>query len=80
MIAGFDRPSAGRILLDGVDITAVPPNQRDLNTMFQNYALFPNYQVFDNAAYGLKVRKTPAAETHERVISSRRRFSVRVDA
>ena len=44
------------------------PNQRDLNMVFQNYALFPHYQVFDNVAYGLKVRKTPAAETHERVI------------
>ena len=58
----------------------MPPNQRDLNTVFQKYALFPLYQVFDNVAYGLKVRKTPAAETHERVISSRRRFSARVDA
>ena len=70
MIAGFDRPSAGQILLDGVDITAVPPNHRDLNTVFQNYALFPHYQVFDNVAYGLKVRKTPAAEIHERVMAA----------
>lgn len=70
MIAGFDRPTAGRILLDGVDITAVPPNRRDVNTVFQNYALFPHYKVFDNVAYGLKVRKTPAAETQERVMAA----------
>lgn len=70
MIAGFERPTAGRITLDGEDITDVPPNHRDVNTVFQNYALFPHYSVFDNVAYGLRVRKTPAAETHDRVTAA----------
>ncbi|KAA6187432.1 ABC transporter ATP-binding protein [Thiohalocapsa marina] len=70
MIAGFDRPTAGRIMLDGVDITDVPPNHRDVNTVFQNYALFPHYRVYDNVAYGLKVRKTPEAEIRDRVAAA----------
>ncbi len=67
MIAGFERPTGGRILLDGVDITALPPNQRDVNTVFQNYALFPHYSVFENVAYGLRVRHRPDSEVKERV-------------
>ena len=66
MIAGFEKPSGGRILLDGVDVTDVPPYRRDVNTVFQNYALFPHYTVARNVAYGLEVRKRPAAEIAER--------------
>ena len=57
MIAGFERPTAGRILLDGRDVTGVPPFERDVNTVFQDYALFPHMTVGDNVAYGLMVRK-----------------------
>lgn len=67
MIAGFERPSAGRILLDGVDVTDLPPYKRNVNTVFQNYALFPHYTLFENVAYGLRVRKRPVAEIAERV-------------
>ena len=67
MIAGFEKPTGGRILLDGVDVTGLPPYQRDVNTVFQNYALFPHYTLFENVAYGLRVRKRPRAEIIERV-------------
>ena len=70
MIAGFERPSGGRILLDGVDVTSLPPYRRDVNTVFQNYALFPHYSVFDNVAYGLRARKRPHAEIAERVAAA----------
>jgi len=67
MIAGFERPDAGRIELGGEDVTAIPPNERDVNTVFQDYALFPHMSVGQNVEYGLKVRKRPAAERSERV-------------
>jgi iron(III) transport system ATP-binding protein len=67
MIAGFEEPSSGRILFDGVDVTDDPPNRRDIGFVFQNYALFPHLSVFRNVAFGLQVRKTHAAETEERV-------------
>ncbi len=67
LIAGFERPTEGRILLDGVDITHTPPYRRDVNTVFQNYALFPHCTVFGNVAYGLQVRRRPAGEIRERV-------------
>jgi spermidine/putrescine transport system ATP-binding protein len=57
MIAGFDKAQAGKILLNGVDISDVPPNKRPINTVFQRYALFPHLNVFDNIAFGLKLRK-----------------------
>ncbi len=57
MIAGFDKPSAGKILLNGEDISNLPPNKRPINTVFQRYALFPHYNVFDNIAFGLKLKK-----------------------
>ncbi len=60
MIAGFELPSEGRILLDGRDVTGEPPFERDVNTVFQDYALFPHMTVGDNVAYGLMVRKVPA--------------------
>ncbi len=62
MIAGFELPTAGRILLHGRDVTGVPPFDRDVNTVFQDYALFPHMSVGDNVAYGLVVRKVPRAE------------------
>ncbi len=60
MIAGFEMPSSGKILLNGEDITKIPPYERPINTVFQRYALFPHYNVFDNIAYGLKQKKVNA--------------------
>ncbi len=57
MIAGFDKPTEGKILLNGKDITNLPPNQRPVNTVFQRYALFPHLNVYENIAFGLKLRK-----------------------
>ena len=62
MIAGFDPPTAGRVLLHGEDVTELPPYDRDANTVFQDYALFPHMSVRDNVAYGLKVRGTARAD------------------
>jgi putative spermidine/putrescine transport system ATP-binding protein len=67
MIAGFELPTAGRILLHGRDVTNVPPFDRDVNTVFQDYALFPHMSVGDNVAYGLMIRKVPKAERERRV-------------
>ncbi len=72
MIAGFEQPSAGRILLHGQDITGVPPFDRDVNTVFQDYALFPHMTVGDNVGYGLVVRKVPASERRRRVTEALR--------
>ena len=66
MIAGFERPDAGTIELGGVDVTNVPPYGRDVNTVFQDYALFPHMTVQKNIEYGLKVKKVPKAEREER--------------
>ena len=57
MISGFDMPSKGQILLNGQDITNLPPNKRPINTVFQKYALFPHLNIFDNIAYGLKLKR-----------------------
>ena len=67
MIAGFELPTAGRVLLHGTDVTRQPPFARDVNTVFQDYALFPHMSVGDNVAYGLLVRKVPRAERTRRV-------------
>ena len=67
MIAGFERPSEGQILLDGVDMAQTPPHKRNVNTVFQNYALFPHLSVEDNVAFGLRYQKTSKDETAERV-------------
>jgi len=72
MIAGFELPSEGRILLHGEDVTTVPPFDRDVNTVFQDYALFPHMTVGDNVAYGLVVRKVPKAERVTRVADALR--------
>ena len=66
MIAGFERPDAGTIELDGVDVTRLPPYARDVNTVFQDYALFPHMTVQKNVEYGLKVKKVPSAERVKR--------------
>jgi putative spermidine/putrescine transport system ATP-binding protein len=67
MIAGFEQPTAGTILLDGVDITHRPPNQRNVGMVFQSYALFPNMTVADNIGFGLKVRRRPKESIRRRV-------------
>jgi putrescine transport system ATP-binding protein len=67
MLAGFERPTEGRIILDGVDITDMPPYERPINMMFQSYALFPHMSVADNIAFGLKQDKLPKAEIDARV-------------
>ncbi len=66
MIAGFERPDAGSVEIGGVDVTGVPPYGRDVNTVFQDYALFPHMSVLKNIEYGLKVKKVPRAERTER--------------
>lgn len=67
MIAGFEQPDAGRLLLDGEDITDLPPDRRKVNTIFQNYALFPHMTVWENIAYGLRVARRPMAEINKEV-------------
>jgi len=62
MIAGFERPTSGRILLDGEDVAQTPPHRRNVNTVFQSYALFPHLNVADNVAFGLKYKKVTKAE------------------
>jgi spermidine/putrescine transport system ATP-binding protein len=62
MIAGFERPTAGEILLDGADLSRVPPHRRNVHTVFQNYALFPHMDVYDNIAFGLRRRRVPKGE------------------
>ncbi len=66
LIAGFDRPDSGSIWLDGVDVTGLPPHQRNVNTVFQDYALFPHMSVAENVAYALRVRGVAAAERQQR--------------
>ncbi len=66
MIAGFDIPTEGKILLNGKDITDLPPNKRPVNTVFQRYALFPHYNIYDNIAFGLKLKKTPVTYVNEK--------------
>ena len=67
MLAGLEQPSAGRIVIDGVDVTEMPPYERPVNMMFQSYALFPHMTVEQNVAYGLRKEGVPAGEIRERV-------------
>ena len=67
MIAGFERPSEGQILLDGEDMAQTPPHKRNVNTVFQNYALFPHLTVGENIAFGLKYKNATKQETKDRV-------------
>ena len=62
LIAGFDRPTRGKVLLDGEDVTDVPPYERSVNTVFQDYALFPHMSVVENVAYGPRVRGVTPSE------------------
>ena len=75
MIAGFVRPTAGEILLDGVDVAQVPPHKRNVHTVFQNYALFPHLSVFDNVAFGLKRQRTAKDEARRRRVRRRSSWS-----
>lgn len=65
MVAGFETPTSGQILVDGADITHVPANERGLGFVFQNYALFPHMKIFDNVAYRLRIRgiRLPSSKT-----------------
>ena len=67
MIAGFGSPDSGEILINGTDITNMPPHERPVNTVFQRYALFPHLDVYENIAFGLKLQKVPEAEIEKRV-------------
>src|SRR5438067_6459232 len=67
MIAGFEQPTEGRILLDGTDMAYTPPHKRNVNTVFQNYALFPHLNVHDNVAFGLRRQKVGTQELRRRV-------------
>ena len=72
MIAGFEVPTEGTVLLHGTDVTRLAPFERDVNTVFQDYALFPHMSVGDNVAYGLMVRKVPKAERRARAAETLR--------
>lgn len=67
IIAGLEKPTSGRVFLGGADVTEQPPEKRNVNTVFQNYALFPHMSVAANIGYGLRLRKTPKAEIHKKV-------------
>ncbi len=77
MIAGFESPTAGMVELGGVDVTRLAPFERDVNTVFQDYALFPHMSVLDNVEYGLRVKKVPRSERRERALAAL--GSVRLD-
>ena len=67
LIAGFEQPTAGKIMLDGTDMSGVPPHKRNVNTVFQSYALFPFMTVFENVAFGLRYQKLPKREINTKV-------------
>ena len=68
LIAGFLEPDEGEVFFDSKSMSGVPAYKREVNTIFQRYALFPHYNVFENVAYGLRVRHVPEAEIKERVM------------
>src|ERR1700760_3012222 len=70
MIAGFESPTAGTVELSGRDVTKLAPFERDVNTVFQDYALFPHMSVIENVEYGLKVRKVSRRERRERAAAA----------
>lgn len=67
VIAGFYHPDKGRVLFDNNDVTGLPPFRRDTGMVFQNYAIWPHMKVFDNVAFGLRIRKLPKSEIKDRV-------------
>jgi spermidine/putrescine transport system ATP-binding protein len=69
LVAGFEQPQSGQILINGRDASPLPPYRRNVNTVFQHYALFPHLNVFRNVAFGLEQKKLPAVEIHQRVRS-----------
>lgn len=70
IIAGLEEPDSGSISFDGQELTSIPPHRRDFGMVFQDYALFPHLNVYDNVAFGLKMRRLPAAQIEERVVKS----------
>ncbi|WP_162801797.1 ABC transporter ATP-binding protein [Candidatus Chromulinivorax destructor] len=76
MIAGFEEPDQGQVFLGNTNISHLPINQRQVNTVFQNYALFPHFDVFDNIAYGLRVKQIPAAEIERKVAKMLKLFGL----
>ena len=76
LIAGLDEPSSGQILIDGKDAKFMEPIQRDVGMVFQNYALFPHLSVFDNIAYGLKIRKESQPEIRQKVEAVARKLDI----
>jgi ABC-type Fe3+/spermidine/putrescine transport system ATPase subunit len=77
MIAGFVKPDEGRVWLHGEDITEVPPDRRNIGMVYQQYALFPHMSVFENVAFGLRVRKLPTREIRSRVEAALDRVRLR---
>ena len=67
IIGGFQKPTSGDVFFDGVRINDVPPYKRQINTVFQKYALFPHLNVYENVAFGLRISKTPEDEIRRRV-------------
>lgn len=67
IIGGFEKPSSGEVIFEGKDISNIPPNERNINTVFQNYALFPHLNVFDNVAFGLRIKKNKENEIKKKV-------------
>jgi spermidine/putrescine transport system ATP-binding protein len=80
MIAGFERPSAGEIRIEGADVAGLPPHRRPTNTVFQSYALFPHLSVRDNVAFGLKRKRVGKAEVAERVSAELERVGIAAEA
>ena len=77
MIAGFERPDEGAVELEGRDVTGVPPFERDVNTVFQDYALFPHMSVGENVEYGLKIKKVAKEERRRRAARGARAGAAR---
>lgn len=77
LISGFEVPDSGSVSINGRDVTNVPPFRRDVNTVFQNYALFPHLTVFENVAYALRVKRTAAAEVRDKVTAMLGRVGLR---
>nr|WP_256444652.1 ABC transporter ATP-binding protein [Deinococcus sp. GbtcB9] len=76
ILAGFEQPDAGAVLIGGQDMTGVPPHRRDVNTVFQNYALFPHMTVQDNVAFGLRMKGVPTAQIRGRVMQALERVRI----
>ena len=67
ILGGFENPDSGKVIFDGKDITSLAPNKRQLNTVFQKYSLFPHMNVYENVAFGLKIKKVPKDEIDKKV-------------